>query len=248
MVEWWKEYFDEKFLAIYRPLLGAERTERELLGIEELLELGVGAEVLDVACGWGRHAVGLAERGYAVTGVDISPLLLREAAAAAAAAGVSACWVEGDMRKLDLHGAFDGAISIFSSLGYFGSDDDDLEVLRGIRVALRPGGRFVLDTMHRDLVARDFVERDWWSTPDGLHVWVEREFEPVGGISTEILRWRDARGGEGEKRHTIRIRSATEWGRLLPAAGLEPLEWFGDWSLEPLELTSPRLIVLCRAG
>jgi SAM-dependent methyltransferase len=198
-----------------------------------------------VACGWGRHAVELADRGYAVTGLDFSPLLLREAERGATAAGVDLTLHCGDMREMDFDADFDGAVSLFSSLGYFGSDAEDLSVLQGIRRALRPGGRFVLDTMHRDLVAREFLERDWWSTPEGDHVWVERDFDPVEGVSHEVLRWRDREGEKGEKAHSIRIRSATEWQALLREAALRPEEWFGSWELEPFSHSSARLIVLC---
>jgi cyclopropane fatty-acyl-phospholipid synthase-like methyltransferase len=246
MTDWWAEYFDETFLRIYRALLGPERTAAEVAAIVELLDLEEGSDVLDVACGWGRHAVELADRGYAVTGVDFSPLLLGEAARVASETGVELTLHQADMREMEFDARFDGAVSLFSSLGYFGSDAEDARVLAGVRRALRPGGRFVLDTMHRDLIARDFVERDWWPTPEGDHVWVEREFDPIDGVSLEVLRWREAGGREGEKTHSIRIRTATEWKALLTAAGLHAEEWFGSWDLEPLSHASPRLIVLCR--
>src|SRR5690606_35004186 len=129
----------------------------------------------------------------------------------------------------------------FSTLGYFGVEEGDARVLRGIRRALRSGGSFLLETMHRDLVAREFAERDWWTTPDGDQVWVEREFDAVAGISHEVLRWRAADGAEGEKVHQVRIRSAPEWQVLLTACGLRPMEWFGDWDLHPFAHTSERL-------
>jgi SAM-dependent methyltransferase len=242
---WWDGYFDREFIRIYRDFLTPERTAREVEGILEMLELPEEARVLDLACGWGRHSIELARAGFRVTGLDFSETLLARALKRAGAAGVEVEWVRGDMREPGRSGEFDAVLSLYSSLGYFLSDEEDLRVLRGAREALKPGGLFLLETMHRDHVLGDYADRDWWETADGATVWVEREFDAVEGVSREWLRWR--RGEDaGEKHHALRIRTATEWDALLRAAGLEPLEWYGDWELAPFIHTSEVLIVAAR--
>jgi len=244
---WWIDYFDETYLRIYETFLTPARTDREVAALRELLDDAPGDRVLDVACGWGRHAIELARTGFAVTGVDRSSHLLDEARKLAGNADSPPALVHADMRDLAFYGEFDAALSLFSSLGYFGSGDaDDIRVLEGIRRALVANGVLIIETMHRDAVAREYAERDWWETPDGLTVWVEREFDPIAGGSDEVLRWRDASGQEGTKRHSIRIRSATEWNALLTATGFEPVEWFGGWDLEPFSLGSERLLIFAR--
>lgn len=245
---WWASYFDDVFLRIYRPLLDRERTAQEVEGIVELAGLEPGAKVLDVACGWGRHAIELAKQGFEVTGVDYSPALIAEAREEARKAGVKVKFLCGDMRKLDYRGEFDVVLSLFSSLGYFEAEEDDVEVLKRMREAAGEEGRLVLETMHRDAIARNYVDRDWWETPAGDHVWVERNFDPVRGISDEILRYRALDGTSGAKPHRIRIRNGSEWRVLLEQAGWKPEEWIGDWELEPYTLHSERLIVVCGAG
>jgi SAM-dependent methyltransferase len=243
--EWWDGYFDDVFVDIYRDFLTPERTEQEVAGLREMVPLEPAARVLDVGCGWGRHAIALARAGFAVTGLDLSPTLLARAQKRAKAAGVEVEWVPGDMRELSWSGRFDLAVSLFSSLGYFLSDAEDLRVLRGVHRALRPAGVFVLETMHRDHVVGGFAERDWWETDDGTTVWVEREFDAVDGVTREWLRW--SRGAEsGEKYHDLRIRTATEWDALLREAGLVPVDWYGDWERAPFIHTSTDLIVVCR--
>lgn len=241
---WWETYFDDVFLRVYRPLMDDERTLVEVEGIRDLLGIEPGAKILDVGCGWGRHSLELARQGFRMTGIDLSPRLLQEAEKHSAEEKLDVRWISADMRELAFHGEFDAAISMFSSLGYFLSDDDDLAVLRGIREALAPDGLLLLECMHRDLIAREFAERDWWETPDGDLIWVERTFDAVGGISHELLRWRDREGRSGEKPHSIRIRSASEWDDLLQRAGLRPIEWVGGWDLEPFSHKSERLIVV----
>ena len=244
---WWEEYFDETFVDIYRDFLTPERTEREAAALRRMVALPPQAEVLDLACGWGRHSIALARQGLRVTGVDLSKTLLARARRRAKAGGVDVHFVRGDMRELEWSGRFDLVLSLYSSLGYFLSDEEDLKVLRGVRAALRPEGCFVVETMHRDHVVAHFAERDWWETEGGATVWVEREFDAVAGVSREWTRW--SRGKHaGEKYHELRIRAATEWDALLREAGLVPVDWYGAWDLRPFERTSEDLIVVCRPG
>ena len=243
---WWDSYFDERFIELYEPFLPEEETKREVGAVLEILGLPRAARLLDLGCGWGRHAIELARGGLRVTGLDLAAPLLAEARRRADGSGATVDWVRGDMRALPYEDEFDAVISLFSSLGYFPTETDELKVLRGVHRALAPGGVFLLETMHRDQVAREFTERDWWEGPRGEHVWVEREFDAVAGVSREWLRWREETGEVIEKYHEIRVRSAPEWDRLLARAGLAAAEWFGDWDLSPFTHEAERLIVLAR--
>ena len=72
---WFEEVFDEDYLRTL-PFMRADQTLREVEFISDALRLGAGAEILDIACGYGRHAIELVQRGYNVTGLDLSlPLL-----------------------------------------------------------------------------------------------------------------------------------------------------------------------------
>jgi ubiquinone/menaquinone biosynthesis C-methylase UbiE len=244
---WWEGYFDDSFVEIYRDFLTPQRTEHEIEGLLEMIPHGAGSSALDVACGWGRHSVALARAGLEVTGLDFSETLLSRARKRAQAAGVNVELVHGDMREIPWSGRFDLACSLYSSLGYFLSEEEDLKVLRGIHRALRPAGVFVLETMHRDHIMGGYAERDWWTTDSGTTVWVEREFDAVEGISREWTRWSKG-AGSGEKYHEMQLRTATEWDRLLRTAGLIPMEWYGDWGLAPFTHKSEDMIVICRKG
>lgn len=243
--DWWEGYFDQHFLELYQPFLTPEVSGAEAEAVAELLSLEPGARVLDVGCGWGRHSLLLAREGMEVTGVDLSPALLREARRRGEEEGIPVRWLQRDMRALGFDGEFDAALSLFSSLGYFRDPADDLRVLRGMRRALRSDGLLLMECMHRDHVVRHFAERDWWEGPGGDPVWVERQFDPVEGVSREWLRW-SARGEIQEKYHEIRVRTATEWAGLLAAAGLQVVGWYGGWEADELSPDSERLIVVAR--
>jgi SAM-dependent methyltransferase len=109
-----------------------------------LLDLQPGLSVLDLACGHGDLANRLAARGCLVTGLDSSAVFLDRARADAAAAGVTADYVLGDMRQLPWAGRFDRIASWSTAFGYF-DDTTNRAVLDGIVRALRPGGRLAMD-------------------------------------------------------------------------------------------------------
>jgi cyclopropane fatty-acyl-phospholipid synthase-like methyltransferase len=243
--EWWQSYFDDDFIELYAPLLPREESAAQAETIVEILGLGPGARVLDLGCGWGRHAVELARLGCEVLALDQSEALLEHGRRLAQESGVSVEWVHGDMRELRYDAEFDAVVSLFSSLGYSEGDADDLRVLDGARRALRPEGSFLLETMHRDQVVQHYAERDWWRGAAGGPVWVERELDAVSGVSREWLRWLQD-GEVREKYHEIRVRTATDWSTLLARSGLDPLVWYGDWDLCPFEHRSEKLIVVCQ--
>lgn len=244
--DWWKQYFDEDFLRIYREVLDPDEPTIAAESIRVVMGLPPGARILDLACGWGRHALALAGSGLEVVGVDRSFTLLKEASAATGAR--LPWWVCADMCDLPFRpGSFDAVVCLFSSLGYFLSDDEDVRVLEEVRRLLTPRGRLLIETIHRDSAVRDYAERDWCTLSNGDRVFVEREFDAVDGVTREVLRWVGREGSSGEKHHAARIRTATEWANLLERAGLMPLGWYGGWDLEPFDFRSEMLLVLAAA-
>lgn len=245
---WWRSYFDDSFFRLHVDLFPEAESRTEVAAMRELLALPEDALVLDAPCGWGRHTALLADAGHRAVGADLSLPLLQRAITREPASPRPARYAAADLRELPFRAAaFDAVLNVFTSLGLFLSDEEDLRALREAHRLLRPGGLFLLESMHRDDVIADYAERDAWTLPDGTQVRVRRRFDPVTGVSHEQLRWR--RGRErGEKRHALRLRSATEIDGLLRAAGFGPIQYFGDWDARALERRSPRLIaVACRS-
>jgi SAM-dependent methyltransferase len=141
-----EDAFDEDYLYFYEELLTPERTAGEVELIWKLLELEPGLELLDLACGHGRIANPLAERGVRVTGLDATPLFLELAREDAAERAVNVEYVEGDMRSLPTlwTGRFDRVLSWFTSFGYF-DDEENRRVLDEAYRALKPGGLLAVE-------------------------------------------------------------------------------------------------------
>jgi SAM-dependent methyltransferase len=153
---WFESFFGKDYLEIYEHVLPSARATADVEGIIALLDLTPGARILDVACGHGRHSILLSKLGYDVTGYDLSKVFLDRARADADAQGATVRWVPGDMRNLPFLSEFDVAINIFTAFGYFEDPEDDIKTLRGVHAALRPGGRFLLETVHRDALPARF--------------------------------------------------------------------------------------------
>jgi SAM-dependent methyltransferase len=96
---------------------------------------------LDVACGEGRNAVWLAERGWRVTAIDFSDVALAKAARLAERRGVEVEWVVGDVLALELgRQAFDLVAVLYLQLPHA----ELARVLRSAAAALAPGGTLVV--------------------------------------------------------------------------------------------------------
>ncbi len=240
---WYADYFDERYLDVFSASFTDEHSQAEAHAVARFLDLPSGASVLDLACGQGRHAIALARMGHTLTGLDLSPLLLARAAVVAAANGVAVTWVEGDMRDLPWEGAFDACINLTTAFGYFATDEENEAVLRQVAKALKPGGQFLIETMHRDYIVREYQQHDWYETDDETLVWTLRLFDAIKGRTTVVERYRTAAGEEGERYHNIRVYTATELHAMLRRAGLEPTDTWGEWEGDAFSFDSTRLIV-----
>lgn len=241
---WFESFFGDDYFEIYRDVFPVERTAAEVDGITSLLLLQAGARVLDLACGHGRHAIPLAKRGFDVTGYDLSPVLLERAQVDAEAQGATVQWVHGDMRELPFDGEFDAVINIFTAFGYFEDPEDDLRVVHGIRRALKPDGRFLLETLHRDGFAARFQPRRADKTSTGTIVFHETLWDLARNAIDDHVTLIRPDGTRTQYTTALRLRSLHELLALVQKAGLEPTAWYGGLDSSALRLDSQRLALL----
>jgi len=242
--EWPVAFFDDDYLRIYRPRFTAERTQAEVDFIEQALAAPKGAAVLDLACGIGRHAIGMAQRGYRVTGLDFNPRYLEIAADEARNEGAQVTWKTGDMRSLGFERAFDAVYSYFTSFGYFGDDENEI-VLEQIAKALRPGGRLLLEMMNRDWLLTHPQQRTWTQREDGALLMEETTLELAASrvVTRQILI--DPSGGpQVTKEFFLRTYTCAELSALLRRHGFDVREVSGGLDREPYGPESRRLAIV----
>lgn len=229
---------------MYFELYEAEDTRKAVGEVTQalaLLDLAPPARILDVPCGYGRHAIELARRGFAVTGVDAAQTQLQRAREKAAAAGVAVEWVRQDVRELAVGGPFDAALNLFLSFGYFETDDEHLAMLSGIARALRPGGKFLMEFWNREYEIRYFDRYQVERTGDVLEV-EEWEFDHLRGR----LNWTNtAFFPDGRRQswwHSIRAYTVVEMVALFARAGLDVDGVFGGMDGRPYSLEAEAAI------
>jgi SAM-dependent methyltransferase len=222
---WYEEVFDENYLRTL-PFMTPEQTLREVDFIENSLSAEKGARVLDIGCGYGRHAIELVQRGLTVTGLDLSLPLLIRAADEAQKRALSVNFVHSDMRGLAFDREFDSVYCMLTSFGYF-DEETNAKVAEGMARALKPGGRLLLDVVNRDYIVSDLPARIWWEG-DGCVVLEEVEFN---FNTSRILTHRSVVFEDGrqlDQEISVRAYSLHELGRVLRQAGFRVIEVSGS--------------------
>ena len=221
----------------HRQRLGG--TPAEVDGLLSLLGLAGGAHVLDLCCGPGRHAAELARRGFRVTGVDLHPPYLERARRESEEIEL----VEADMRDFSREGAFDTVISMYTSFGYFEDPADDLKVARNMRASLKPGGKALIETVGKEVLARKFQPRAWHENEDGSIMLERRRIcDDWSGVESEWILFRGAE--RSDHRIYTRLYSAVEIRNLLHEAGFGDVSVFGALDGRPYDHEAERLVVV----
>ncbi|MFD4322957.1 class I SAM-dependent methyltransferase, partial [Streptomyces sp. NPDC058548] len=137
--DWSVSFFDDGFAATFGQMGRYDSTADEVDEIASLLGLPPGARILDVPCGFGRHAGPLDACGYEVVGIDMAPAQIEEARRRWPGIEFSV----GDMRQPP-EGPFDAVLNLWSSFGLLPSAEEDLQALAAWRRVLAPGGSLLM--------------------------------------------------------------------------------------------------------
>lgn len=212
------------------PLSLDARTRREVAGVRLLARLQAGERVLDVPCGAGRHAIELAALGYDVLGVDLNGAHLEIARQQASKRNACAVFEQGDMLSLAHDGEFDVVINMFYSFGFFATEEENRRVLSNFRVALKPGGRFL---MHTDVNLPRIRSGAYRLTEErrlraGGVLRIEERLDEasrrIEGSWTIILN-----GTATRRAYSVRVYEVDEFIDLCTSCGFKKCVAFGNW-------------------
>jgi SAM-dependent methyltransferase len=243
----WYVGFHEGLIARFWREAGATMADDDAALVLSLLALPPGASVLDVPCGDGRLTVRLAAAGLAATGVDLAAAEVERARAVAAAAGVVARFLPGDLRALPDVGPFDAVLSWGNSFGYL-MPDDTARSLAGMHRLLRPGGRLVLEsgTIAESLLTAAIAPRSEHEFA-GVRMRKENRYRPAESRLETEYEFEDADGRIEHARAAHHVHTAGEVVRMLHAAGFGAVQLRGADGAAPYELGSGRLIAVATA-
>jgi 2-polyprenyl-3-methyl-5-hydroxy-6-metoxy-1,4-benzoquinol methylase len=239
-----KEVFDvNDYLHFYADSLSPERTAKEVDFLVRELGLQPTHNILDLACGFGRHSNALAAMGYSIMGIDLMPGFLEIAQKTAREKQLSVTYRQGDMRRIEFKHEFDRVLLLFTSFGYFEDQENQL-VLQNITHALKPGGLLVFDTHNRDVFLSEM--QPFYLTEVGDDLMIDRlSFDSLTG------RWHNRRivirdGLRKDKPFSVRMYNPSEISHLIRQAGLEVYKIFGGFDTSPLSSKSPRMVIIAR--
>jgi SAM-dependent methyltransferase len=238
-----KEWFEDWFSSPYYDILYAHRDESEAeLFLHTLLSkfhFPPKSRFWDLACGKGRHALFLANKGFEVTGTDLSAPFI-EYARQFSMPGLN--FLRQDMRADPPAQDFDCVLNLFTAFGYFSDPVDDLTVLNQVYKGLKPGGCFVLDYLNPNAILRNLIPSEELSFQD-LHIDIFRKVE-----GQRILK--EIHIEDGTQVHhyleSVQCLFPKDFEDLFEKSGFQVRELWGDYQggkYQP-EL-SPRQIWIC---
>lgn len=195
--------------------------------------------ILDAGCGTGGHSIPLVFRGYEVTGIDASPVMIKRAIQKAKEAGVSPTFRSLDIRDFDLKKKFDACVSMFAVLNYVTETDGILKALENVSHHLKPGSIFTFDFWNGLAVLRilpsvrvKVVERDGKRVirtvhpeMDALHHMCKSHYHVLVTKGENIL-------DEFKETHIVRYFFPQEIAHYLDDAGFDLLKFCPFLNLE----------------
>lgn len=241
IASWFEHWFDSP---LYEALY-AHRDSDDAHLLAELITRHAPVDrysrLLDVACGRGRHSLNFAQRGYQVTGVDLAPSAIQKAKNQAKNAGLEAQFVIGDMRNA-LNDRFDLIVNLFTSFGYFSTDEDNELPLKAMAEMLNPNGQIWIDFLNPVFVRNTLVSDDRGQIPGWEFVikrWVDH-----GAVQKEIHLVQPDTGDEQIFREYVRLLDLHWFEKTFAQFGLRLVHVFGNYNGEVyFPESSPRMIM-----
>ncbi|NLE44709.1 MAG: methyltransferase domain-containing protein [Chloroflexi bacterium] len=226
---WEAMYCDEKYSWFWPPAYDSKSDPPEIEAVVSLLGARPGTRLLDLACGRGWLTIHLAQRGFDVTGFDLSAVLLTRAEQAANQARVRIEWVRGDMRDLpsEWTDCFEYVTFTLSEFGCFSNESENQQVLHEVARVLKAGGRFLLDiVVNRDEL---ILHGETYNCleGDGFFVSEQGSLDLLTGIHQRVFHWY-YQGQRHETKWQIRAYTPPEVAGMLEKAGFQVLAVYGN--------------------
>lgn len=231
-------FYSNDYLDFWGPMKSNEITLKEVEYIEKELNLKPGDKVLDLCCGYGRHSNLLAERGYSVTGADVSTLFLKKARKNAREKKLGTKFINLDARKMRFKNVFNGCFNFFSSFGYY-SDEENEKIIQNVYLSLINGSRFLIDMVNREYLMKNFKG----SSCDDINGNLLCQITEIDFTTSRMnTRWIIIKGTKKKEYETsIRVYSPHEFINIFKKAGFKKIQVTGR--LGKFTREDPRMVV-----
>lgn len=238
--DWFSTWFNSRYYHILYGNRDDAEAQAFVNAIQQVLQPLLQKQnpnLLELACGAGRHARMFHRLGYKVTAVDLAEDSIAEAKAAGPA---DIDYQVMDMRHLHFDRTFDVVTNLFTSFGYFDDKAQNAKVLAGVHKQLNKGGVFVIDFLNATRVIESLVPSER-VTRENITFEIERRIEQ--GIICKRISF-----SADHKTHTFEERVQAlhyhDLIQLLQHAQLNVIHAFGSYQLDPFHLESSDRVIL----
>ncbi len=241
--EWFKDWFNtEEYLNVYQHRNESDAEEHVKIILKNV-NIPSGAKILDMACGAGRHAIILARKKFNVTAVDLSENLLAIAKKNTDDENLKINFVHSDIRSFKSDDKFNLVLNLFTSFGYFESDEENFLVLQKAYDLLGKDGFFVLDFFNSNFLKQNLIE----SSEEILGEVKIHQFRKIklNRVTKKIVITKN--GNLNQFEESVRMFTKDELTDAIKNIGFDIYKTFGDFLGNEFDhFTSPRLIMICK--
>jgi|WetSurMetagenome_2_1015567.scaffolds.fasta_scaffold194278_2 cyclopropane fatty-acyl-phospholipid synthase-like methyltransferase len=241
--EWFKDWFNTKeYLNVYQHRNESDAEDHIKLILENV-KIHSGAKILDMACGAGRHALILARKDFELTAIDLSENLISIAEKSAQDENLKINFVQSDIREFETEEKFNLVINLFTSFGYFESDEENFAVLQKAYDLLVDDGFFVLDFFNSHFLQKNLVEFSEENL-DNAEIHQYRKIKD-NRVTKKIVITKN--GSLSNYEESVRMYTKDELVGAIQNIGFDIYKTFGDFLGNEFDkLSSPRLIMICK--
>lgn len=260
IVEWWQEEYGffgnhylegddskEGYLQKRKQSL-TQRTNTEVAGIINLLDLQPDQRILDIPCGYGRHSIGLAQKSLNVLGVDLNSVHLNKAFRDAEKAKVKIDFRKGDMESIGYSNEFDAVINVFYSFGFFETEERNFRVLQNFYQVLKNGGKFLFHTdvnVPRILQGK-YKQDEVRQLTSGKQLKIIENYDSLTKRINGSWIIQDANGAETRKDYSVRVYFKDEFITFCRQAGFQKFWVYSDWDGSIYKDDSEDMIIIAQ--
>jgi 2-polyprenyl-3-methyl-5-hydroxy-6-metoxy-1,4-benzoquinol methylase len=238
--EWFEEWFDTTYYHTLYKHRNDEEAAQFIARIVGELSIQPGAQVLDLACGKGRHSITLNKLGFNVLGVDLAANSIEKAQVFK---NESLQFAVHDMREIIASQKFAAIFNLFTSFGYFDSIDDNSKVIKAMHAMLEDEGLLIIDFMNATKVINQLVLQET-QTIDGLTFEISRNYD--GTHIFKRIQFND-QGKAFDFTERVQALRIADFSQLLVNNGFEIMRTFGDFKLNDYqENDSDRLLLIAK--
>ena len=239
-IKWYQNWFNSPYYHILYNQRNDEEAEYFMDNLCALLKPEKGTEILDIACGRGRHSVYLNKKGYDVTGIDLSYSNIKFAKQFE---NDKLHFFEHDMRHLLYINYFDIALNMFTSFGYFEAERDNVNALKAFRKSIKDDGVLVLDYFNSEKILRNLTRQEVKSI-DGIDFNISKKV--LNGKIIKSIAF-EHKGRDYHFKEEVKAFTLSDFKKLFELSGFTIETIYGDYDLSEFdEIKSNRLIFICK--